>query len=55
MQDLVELVDVVATLEKGFAAEKLGENTAYRPDVDCMQSASRLFATFQCMSLLAFV
>ncbi len=35
VQDLVELVDVVAAFEEGFAAEELGEDAAYGPDVDC--------------------
>jgi hypothetical protein len=35
VQDLVELVDVVAALEEGAPAEKLGEDAAYGPDVDC--------------------
>ena len=35
MQDLVELVDVVAAFEEGFAAEQFGEDAAYGPDVDC--------------------
>ena len=34
VQDLVELVDVVAALEEGLAAQQFGEDTAYRPDVD---------------------
>lgn len=34
VQDLVQLVDVVAALEEWFAAEQLGENAAYGPDVD---------------------
>lgn len=34
VQDLVELVDVVAALEEGAAAEELGEDAADRPDVD---------------------
>jgi len=35
---LVELVDVVAAFEEGFAAEEFGENTADGPDVDCISS-----------------
>jgi hypothetical protein len=31
---LVELIDVVATLEEGLAAEEFGENAAHGPDVD---------------------
>jgi hypothetical protein len=34
VQDLVELVDVVAALEEGLAAEEFGEDAAYGPDVD---------------------
>jgi hypothetical protein len=34
VEDLVELVDVVAALEEGAAAEQLGEDAAYRPDID---------------------
>ena len=34
VQDLVELVDVVAALEEGAAAEELGEDAADGPDVD---------------------
>lgn len=34
VQDLVELVDVVAAFEEGLAAQELGEDAAYRPDVD---------------------
>lgn len=35
VQDNVELVDVVLTLEDGPAAEQLGEHATDRPDVDC--------------------
>lgn len=34
MEDLVQLVDVVAAFEEGFAAEEFSEDTAYGPDVD---------------------
>ena len=34
VEDLVELVDVVAAFEEGFAAEELGEDAADGPDVD---------------------
>jgi hypothetical protein len=34
VQDLVELVDVVAAFEEGLAAEEFGEDAAYGPDVD---------------------
>jgi hypothetical protein len=34
VKNLVELVDVIATLEEGFAAEELGEDAADGPDVD---------------------
>lgn len=34
MQNLVQLVDVVAAFEEGLAAEELGEDAAYGPDVD---------------------
>jgi hypothetical protein len=34
VQDLVELVDVVAALEDGLAAEQLGKDAADGPDVD---------------------
>ena len=34
MQDLGELVDVVAAFEEGFAAEEFGEDAADGPDVD---------------------
>ena len=34
VQNLVELVDIVAALEEGFAAEELSENAADRPDID---------------------
>jgi hypothetical protein len=34
VEDLVELVDVVAALEEGAAAEELGEDAADGPDVD---------------------
>ena len=36
MEDLVELVDVVAAFEERFAAEELGEDAADGPDVDWM-------------------
>lgn len=35
VQDLIELVDVVAALEEGTATEEFGEDTAHGPDVDC--------------------
>lgn len=35
MEDLVELVDVIPTLEERPASEKLRENTANRPYIDC--------------------
>ena len=34
MQDLIQLIDIVATLEEGLATKELSENTANRPDVD---------------------
>ena len=34
VKDLVELVDVVAALEERFAAKKLGEDAADRPDIN---------------------
>jgi len=34
VEDLVELVDVVAAFEEWLAAEKLGEDTTNGPDVD---------------------
>lgn len=34
VKDLVELVDVVAALEEGAAAEELGEDTAYGPYIN---------------------
>jgi hypothetical protein len=34
VENLVELVDVVAALEEWAAAEKLGEDAAYRPYID---------------------
>lgn len=34
VQDLVELVDVVAALEEGAPAEELGQDAADGPDVD---------------------
>jgi hypothetical protein len=36
VEDLVQLVDVVAALEEGTAAEELGEDTADGPDVNCV-------------------
>lgn len=35
VEDLVELVDVVSTLEERTSTEKLGENAANRPHVNC--------------------
>ena len=35
VQDLIELVDIVTTLEEGSAAEELREDTAHGPDVNC--------------------
>jgi hypothetical protein len=35
VQNLVELIDVVAAFEERLATEELGEDTAYGPDVDC--------------------
>lgn len=37
VEDLVELIDVVASLEDGLAAEQLGEDAPDRPHVDCKQ------------------
>jgi len=34
VKNLVELVDVVAALEERFAAKKLGEDAADRPDIN---------------------
>jgi hypothetical protein len=34
VQDLVELIDVVTAFEERLASKKLGEDTAYRPDID---------------------
>lgn len=34
IEDLVELVDIVAAFEKGLATKELGENAADRPDID---------------------
>jgi hypothetical protein len=39
VQNLVKLVDVVATLEEGAPTEKLGENAANRPNVNYRESA----------------
>jgi hypothetical protein len=39
VQDLVELVDIVAAFEEGAAAEEFGQDAAYRPDVDWRKSA----------------
>jgi hypothetical protein len=41
VQDLVELVDVVAALEERPASEQLGKNTTDRPDIDYGQLARR--------------
>ena len=35
VQDLVQLVDIVAALEEGLAAEEFSQNATYRPDIDC--------------------
>jgi hypothetical protein len=37
MEDLVELVDIVATLEEGTAAQELCEDAADRPNVNCRE------------------
>jgi hypothetical protein len=34
VQDLVQLIDVVAALEEGTTAEELGQDTAHRPDIN---------------------
>jgi len=34
VQDLVELVDVVATFEEGLSSEEFGEDASNGPDVD---------------------
>ena len=39
MQNLVELVDVVATLEKGTTAEELSQDAANGPNVNCVVRA----------------
>lgn len=48
MEDLVELIDVVAALEKRFRAQKLRQDATYRPNVDCnsrqhILAAARMF------------
>jgi hypothetical protein len=40
VQDLVELIDVVAAFEERLPAEELGEDAAYRPDVDLCDTVS---------------
>lgn len=35
MEDLVELIDIVSTLEEWAASQEFGKNAAYRPHVDC--------------------
>ena len=35
MKDLIKLVDVVAAFKERFAAEQLGEDTSYRPNINC--------------------
>jgi hypothetical protein len=49
VQDLVELIDVVAALEEGFAAEKLGENAADGPDIDL---GGLLVTKIECVSIV---
>jgi hypothetical protein len=34
VQDLVQLVDIVTTLEEGTAAQQLGQNTTDGPNVN---------------------
>jgi hypothetical protein len=45
MEDLVELVDVIAPLEERLAAEQFGENASDGPYVDCeyMSALNALF------------
>lgn len=40
VQDLVQLVDVVATLEEGSTAEELGKDAAHGPDINCRRGVS---------------
>jgi hypothetical protein len=42
VQDLVQLVDVVAAFEEGLAAEQFGEDAADGPDVDFERLADAL-------------
>lgn len=35
MQDLVQLIDIIATLEERLAAQQLSQNTTNGPNIDC--------------------
>ena len=37
MEDLVELIDVVAPFEERFTSQEFGEDAAHRPDIDCLR------------------
>jgi len=37
VKNLVELIDVIAALEEGFAAEELSEDAADGPDIDLIE------------------
>jgi hypothetical protein len=50
VQDLVELVDVVAAFEEGTATEQLGEDAADGPDIDCPGASVCTGKTLECMT-----
>lgn len=52
VENLVQLVDVVAALEEGAAAEKLGENAANGPDVNCRCGVSGVSVVANFVALL---
>jgi hypothetical protein len=35
VEDLVELINIISSLEEGLASEKFGQNAANRPDINC--------------------
>jgi hypothetical protein len=49
VQNLVELVDIVAALEERFAAEELSENAADGPDIDL---GELLVLNIECVSII---
>ena len=54
MQDLIELVHIITTLKEWATTEKLGQDTANGPDINCRKSVD-LFCDTRSDNSLALV